>query len=120
MLFLLNNDIVELSVPEAHLGARWRAMGCGNPHELRAQDAIDFVRDRVSHALGSGRNLTESELKDFAALIITKTGANSIVLTPRADGSLDPRLQDVPRLVLETYKRGADNENADTASRIEA
>ncbi|MEL7230895.1 MAG: hypothetical protein AAGJ85_00110 [Pseudomonadota bacterium] len=107
MLFLLNDHIVELDVPEAHLNRRWRAIGCGHPNDLRAQDAIEFVARAMSDARRSGKALDMLAIKDFAALIVTKTGANSLILRSRADGSMEPRLQDLPRLVLETYQRGA-------------
>ncbi|MEO1641726.1 MAG: hypothetical protein AAFR74_00215 [Pseudomonadota bacterium] len=110
MLFLLNDQIAELDAPEAHLLRRWRSMGCGDPFQMRAQDAIEFVRDAVSAKLRSGARLDNLVLQDYAALIVAKTGANSLILKPRADGSLEPRLQDLPRLVLETYKRGAAND----------
>lgn len=106
MLFLLNDHIVEIEIPEAHLHRRWRAIGCGNPHELRPQDAIEHVSHAMSEALRSGQTPNAMALQDYAALIMAKTGANSLILKPRADGSLEPRLQNVPNMVLETYQRG--------------
>ena len=110
MLFLLNDHIVELEMPEARLRQRWRSIGCGDPHTLRAQDAIEFVGNRVCEAMRKRVALSIEELKDYAALIIAKTGANSLMLKPRPNGRLEPRLQDLPRLVLETYQRGAAND----------
>lgn len=112
MLFLLNTDIVELNEPEAHLSRRWRVIGCGDPNTMRAQDAIEFVRCAVSDARAAGYKPNRTQLEDYAALISMKTGANSLLLKPRADGSLEARLQDVPQLVLETYQRGAANQAA--------
>jgi len=110
MLFLLNDHIVELDMPEAHLRQRWRSIGCGDPHTLRAQDAIEFVGSRVCEAMRKSAALSPEELKDYAALIIAKTGANSLMLKPKSNGGLEPRLQDLPKLVLETYQRGAAND----------
>ena len=56
--------------------------------------------------LGCDENL----LKDMAALIIAKTGANSLILKPAPDGLFEARLRDVPPLVLETYRSGAAND----------
>ena len=110
MLFLLNDSLVELPVPELHLQQRWRAMGCGDPFKLRAQDAINFVTDQIAAAGQAGQKITVEQAHDFAALIIAKTWANSLILKPTAGGRLEPRLYDLPKLVLETYRRGAAND----------
>ena len=120
MLFLLNDRIVEIELPEAHLQRRWRSMGCGDPHHMRAQEAIEFVRDAMSVSLRKREQPSPEILRDYAALILSKTGANSLILRPRADGSLEPRLQDIPLMVLETYKRGAANDEAQTRQRANA
>lgn len=108
MLFLLNDHIVELASPEARLLQRWRTMGCGDPRVLRAQEAIDFTADYV----GALRNIDQDIVLDVAALIISKTGANNLTLKPTASGKLEPRLRDLPPMVLETYQRGAANDEA--------
>lgn len=114
MLFLLNETIVDVAVPEVHVQQRWKAMGCADPRTMRAQDAISFVQTKFEkHGQGRAR-LSEEMLRDMAALIITKTGANSLILRPTASGGLEPRLRDVPPMVLETYKRGAANDGQKT------
>ena len=113
MLFLLNHQIVEIASPEALLLERWRAMGCGDPRTLRAQQTIDFVTHRFAEIsdLPEAEKLEHS--RELAALIVAKTGANSLIFKPTASGGLEPRLQDLPQIVLQTYLRGAAND-ADT------
>lgn len=113
MLFLLNDHIVELSSPEAHLLGRWREMGCGDPRALRAQDAIEYAKNQVEGFARSGKLLDQQTLLDLAALIVAKTGANSLILKPAASGRLEPRLRTLPQIVLETYQRGAANDRSD-------
>jgi len=110
MLFLLNDTVIEIDAPEAHLMQRWRAIGCGDPRQLRAQQAVAFAIERfisLKHANSEEQTLGQS---DIAALIVAKTGANSLILKPNASGGYEPRLRDVPILVLETYLRGAAND----------
>ncbi len=108
MLFLLNDMIVDVEAPETRLLQRWREMGCGDPRMLRAQDAIHYIQDVFSR---NGRAPLEPETAmDIAALVVAKTGANSLILKPTISGGVEPRLSDVPALVLETYRRGADND----------
>ena len=111
MLFLLNDMIVEIAVPEMHLQQRWREIGCGDPQTLRAQDALGFVQDKMAEQSAENGNLDEDMARDMAALIITKTGANSLILKPTSSGAFEPRLRDLPILVLETYQRGAANDD---------
>lgn len=120
MLFLLNDHIVELEAPETHLRQRWRAMGCGDPYRMRAQEAIEFVREAVTQITRNGGQLQQEQIRDFASLIVAKTGANALILKPRADGALEPRLQDVPLLVLEAYQRGAANDSPRKPARAPA
>ena len=110
MLFLLNDTVIEIDAPEAHLMQRWRAIGCGDPRQLRAQQAVAFAVDRFADL--DAANLDEQDLVrlDIAALVIAKTGANSLILKPNAGGEYEPRLRDIPVLVLETYQRGAAND----------
>ncbi|MEM8615988.1 MAG: hypothetical protein AAGF20_03535 [Pseudomonadota bacterium] len=110
MLFLLNDQIIEIANPELHLNRRWRAMGCGNPLTLRVQAALAFVTEAVQTQRVAGEPVASDLAQDLAALIITKTGANSLILKPTASGSLEPRLRDLPPIVLETYQRGAAND----------
>lgn len=120
MLFLLNERIVEVAAPEVRLQQRWRELGCGDPHALRAQDAIEFVTRQVSEHVRAGYELCDDKAMDLAALIIAKTGANSLMLKPCASGELEPHLRDVPVMVLETYRRGADNDRGLEPFRKEA
>lgn len=105
MLFLLNDKVIEVNAPEAHLLERWRTIGCGDPRQMRAHDAVEFVAARHE----------DLQSMDIAALIIAKTGANSLMLKPTASGGVEPRLRDIPPLVLETYQRGAANDQDDRA-----
>lgn len=113
MLFLLNDKVIEVATPEAHLLERWREIGCGDPRQLRAQDAVAFAtacyRDQIEASAAPNPVL----YADIAALIIAKTGANSLILKPTASGDVEPRLRDVPPLVLEAYQRGAANDQVD-------
>jgi len=108
MLFLLNDTLVEVPVPEARLQSRWRRMGCGDPTTLMASEAINFVREKVHEIQARREPLEKDQCEDFASLIIATTGANCLILKPTASGELEPRLRDLPRPVLETYKRGVD------------
>ena len=110
MLFLLNDTVIEIDAPEAHLMRRWRAIGCGDPRQLRAQQVIEFAVARfidLKHATAAEKALGQA---DIAALVIAKTGANSLILKPNVAGGFEPRLKDIPPLVLETYLRGAAND----------
>ena len=110
MLFLLNDKVIEITAPEAHLMQRWREIGCGDPRLLRAQAAVEFaVKHFLAGQASASSDLLAVEL-DIAALIIAKTGANSLILKPTPAGAFEPRLRDVPNLVLETYQRGAAND----------
>ncbi|MDJ0922625.1 MAG: hypothetical protein QNI84_15965 [Henriciella sp.] len=116
MLFLLNDMIVEIDQPELHLQTVWRSMGCPDPRGMRAQDAVEFVQKK----LAGGYPLNADEARNFAALIVAKTGANSLIFKPTASGTLEPRLRHVPTLVLDTYRRGAANEGGETRYLISA
>ncbi|MEM7639957.1 MAG: hypothetical protein AAGA89_05180 [Pseudomonadota bacterium] len=110
MLFLLNDTVIEIDAPEAHLMQRWRAIGCGDPRQLRAQQAIEVAIERFA-ALDAETPEDQVLYKtDIAALVIARTGANSLILKPSATGGYEPRLRDVPTLVLEAYQRGAAND----------
>jgi len=110
MLFLLNDKVIEINAPEAHLMQRWRTIGCGDPRTLRAQDAVEAAMQTYRALPGPINEADPEALKDIAGLIIAKTGANCLILKPTAAGGYDPRLRDVPPLVLETYQRGAAND----------
>lgn len=110
MLFLLNDKVIEIEMPETHLMQRRREIGCGDPRNLRAQQAVEFAVQRFVSLRRAGADEVLAGQKDIAALIIAKTGANSLILKPNAAGGFEPRLRDVPPLVLETYQRGAAND----------
>jgi len=109
MLFLLNDRVVELDAPEARVSGRWREIGCGDPRELRALEAVDFVKSKAQSLL-DGSVADDEMLKDLAALIVSKTGANSFILKPTPSGMVEARLSNIPDLVLETYRAGAAND----------
>lgn len=106
MLFLLNDRIVDVSLPEMHLERRWKTIGCGTPYALRAQDVVDFVQARLDTIRIFDRDLSDSEAADLAALIISRTGANSLILRHRSDGSTDPILRLIPSAVLDVFAMG--------------
>lgn len=110
MLFLLNHRVLEVETPEALLLERWRTMGCGDPRTMRAQQAIDFVTERFTEIMQLTDIDSDEAYTELAALIVAKTGANSLVFKPTASGRLEPRLQDLPQIVLQTYLRGAAND----------
>ena len=110
MLFLLNDKVIEIETPEARIMGRWREIGCGDPRQLRAHEAVEFVKTKFQSMTKAARAQNEDALKDLAALIVAKTGANSLILKPTASGDFEPRLKDVPAIVLETYLRGAAND----------
>lgn len=107
MLFLLNDKVIEIDAPEARILGRWRDMGCGDPRLMRAHEAVDFVKTRIDP---SSEPQEDEALRDYAALIISKTGANSLILKPTPAGDVEARLSNVPQLVLETFKTGAAND----------
>ncbi|MGC6499267.1 MAG: hypothetical protein ACON4C_03670 [Henriciella sp.] len=109
MLFLLNTTVVDVMVPEARLMSRWRQLGCGDPSDLQAADALDFVEQVMSRHLSTRQILDPDLAMDLAALIITKTGANCMSFAPAQDGGFKARLRDLPSLVLETYRDGSLN-----------
>lgn len=110
MLFLLNDKVIEIDSPEAHLSRRWREIGCGDPRQLRAQDAVEVATRAYAEIGQNGPEMHLTRCHDIAALIIAKTGANGLILKPTAAGGFEPRLRDIPPLVLETYQRGAAND----------
>lgn len=112
MLFLLNDRVIEIETPEARLLGRWREIGCGDPRQLRAHQAVEFVKARYLDLVKSAPTVCEEQLRDLGALIVSKTGANSLILKPTVSGDVEPRLRDVPPIVLETYQRGAANDQA--------
>jgi len=119
VLFLLNHTIFDLEAPEALLLERWPAIGCGDPACLPVHKAVDFVTERFRQLADQPVAEQAERLKELAALIVTKTGANSLTFRLTASGQSEPRLQDLPYPVLQTYLRGAANdENTDRKAAI--
>ncbi|MBO6687631.1 MAG: hypothetical protein JJ931_07880 [Henriciella sp.] len=116
MLFLLNDTVIEIDAPEARVLARWRDMGCGDPRKLRASDAVEFAKTQLHPWMGRTAEADPDLLGDIAALIVSKTGANSLILKPIAGGLFEARLQDVRPLVLETFRAGVANDRDDRQS----
>ena len=116
MLFLLNDQIVDVEIPEMHLERRWRRIGCGQPHAIRACDVVNFVHARLDQARIFIRAIDYQEACDLAALIIARTGANSFILRRRRDGSSEPILRLVPQDILEVYALGAANDEGSAPS----
>lgn len=106
MLFLLNETIVEIDLPEAHLARRWRMMGCGEPAGMRAREAVDFVREVIDQSREKGTLIDAQTERDLAALIIAKTGANAIQIVPRISGPGEARLSTIDEPVLEAFRVG--------------
>ena len=102
MLFLLNDRIVDVPLPEMHLERRWQRIGCGSPYAMRPHEVIDFVRSRLS----VDAHMTLDTARDLASLIIARTGANSLIIRHRLDGSCEPMLRLIPVPVLEVFARG--------------
>lgn len=96
MLFLLNNQIIEIDAPELHLSRYWKRIGCGEPTSLRASDAVDFAVRVVNAHTSEGIDMEETVQQDLAALIVAKTGANAALF----DGSRTARLNILPEAVL--------------------
>lgn len=106
MLFLFNDRIIELDVPEAHLSKRWKTLGCGDPYGMRAREAIDFASRVVCENHSEGLDVDSALAEDLAALIISKTGANAVMFPP----SGEPRLTILPDAILAKLRErsGAD------------
>jgi len=105
MLFLLNNQVLELELPEHRLARRWRVMGCGDPHAMRAREAVDFARSVVDAAHVAGEPLGQETALDLAALIVAKTGANAAQFVPRASGTSEARINTFAEPVLDLFRR---------------
>ena len=114
MLFLLDNRVVDVEMPEIRLAKRWRILGCGDPHSMRARDAIDFARAVVDESRADQGEIDIEIARDIAALIISKTGANSAQFIPRDIGPSEARLDSLPEDVLAAFRARGDSE-ADTA-----
>ena len=110
MLFLLNDKIAEIDIPEIHLSKRWKSLGCGDPYGMRARDALDFVTRVVADHVREGIPIDTVLIQDLGSLIIAKTGANA-ALFPAQDGNVsEPRLTILPEAILRTLKQRAEKE----------
>ena len=114
MLFLFNDRVIDIDLPENRLQRRWRRLGCGDPHMMRARDAIDFARAVVDQAQSDALSLTEDTVQDLAALIISKTGANAVQFVPRVTGPSEPRLSTIAPEALEAFR----TQSADQADQL--
>ncbi len=104
MLFLLNEQIVDVAIPEIHLSKRWKVLGCGDPSSMRARDALEFVARVVSAHVQEGVPMEGSLVEDLAALIIAKTGANA-ALFPVMDKRVgEARLTILPETILASLR----------------
>lgn len=118
MLFLLNDQIIEIESPEIHLSSRWKSIGCGEPYALMARDAIDFVRAVVDEHAKQGMALDTLLSQDLASLIVAKTGANAILFINQASGTSETRLTMIPDAVLQTL-RSRMEDNGETVDMAE-
>ena len=104
MLFLLNEQIVEVSIPEIHLSKRWKVLGCGDPASMRAREALEFVARVVAAHAEEGVPMETALVEDLAALIIAKTGANA-ALFPIVDKRVgEARLTILPETILASLR----------------
>ena len=107
MLFLLNDQIIEIDSPEARLNMRWHALGCTAPDQLRARDAIDFATRIMDDLFVKNASPDADMATDLAALIIARTGANAILFARPQPGRTEPRLTVLPEPILETLRTRA-------------
>ena len=116
MLFLFNNRVVEVELPELRLARRWRTLGCGDPRALRARDAVEFARCVIDQAERDAVALEDETVLDIAALIISKTGANAVQFVPRMSGPSEPRLSNIQPEALETFRSAGNVRDAERFS----
>ncbi|MEL6258039.1 MAG: hypothetical protein AAFQ67_03150 [Pseudomonadota bacterium] len=100
MLFLFNDQVVELEAPEARLIGRWRSLGCGDPACLMAREALDFVSRVWADHVNGGFELENDTLLDLAALVVAKTGANAALFPATGRLDAEPRLTLLPEAIL--------------------
>lgn len=110
MLFLLNDKIAEIDIPEIHLSKRWKCLGCGDPYGMRARDALDFVTRVIADHVREGMPIDTVLVQDLGSLIIAKTGANAALFPGRDARVGEPRLTILPEAILRTLKQRADQE----------
>jgi len=104
MLFLLNDQIVDVAIPEIHLSKRWKVLGCGDPGSMRAREALEFVARVVSAHVEEGIALEPILVEDLASLIIAKTGANAALFPVNGNKVGDARLTILPETILASLR----------------
>jgi len=117
MLFLFNDRVIDVELPENRVQKRWRRLGCGDPHLMRARDAIDIARAVVDQSGADGASLDEDTVHDLAALIIAKTGANAVQFVPRVTGPSEPRLSTIAHEALEAFRAQSARREDETRQR---
>lgn len=110
MLFLLNDTIAEIDIPEIHLSKRWKSLGCGDPYGMRARDALDFVTRVVADHVRENVPIDTILIQDLGSLIIAKTGANAALFPTLGDTVAEPRLTIIPEAILRTLQQRAEKE----------
>jgi hypothetical protein len=110
MLFLLNDQIVEIETPEVHLAKRWKTLGCGEPLGMRAREALDFTAKIVAAHVAEGIPLEASLLQDIGALIISKTGANAALFPVYGRVMGEARLTILPETILAALRERQETE----------
>ena len=110
MLFLMNDQITGIDIPEMHLSKRWKSLGCGDPYGMRARDALEFVSRVMAEHVKEGIRLEESLLQDLGALIIAKTGANAALFPIFGHTVGEPRLTILPETILASLKERMSHE----------
>lgn len=118
MLFLLNNQVLDLELPEHRLARRWRIMGCGDPVALRAREAVEFARQIVDDTRAAGEDIDEDCALDIAALIVAKTGANAAQFVPRPSGISEPRINTFSEQVLDLFRAAQDETQSPWVSAV--
>lgn len=109
MLFLLNNRVVDVDIPEARLARRWKTIGCGDPYGMRARHALEFTQSLMCDYATKGEIIDEDLAEDLAALLIAKTGANAVLFPSMESAEAEPRLTILPEAILESLKRHLEN-----------
>ena len=110
MLFLMNDQITEIEIPEMHLAKRWQSLGCGDPYGMRAREALNFASRVVGEHLKERIPLEDSLLQDLGSLIIAKTGANAVLFPVFGSVVGEPRLTILPEAILRALKQRSEQE----------
>ncbi|KCZ93743.1 hypothetical protein [Hyphomonas johnsonii] len=110
MLFLLNDRIAEIDIPEIHLSKCWKTLGCGDPYGLRARDALDFATRVITQHVADNLPLEPELVEDLGSLIIAKTGANAALFPVQGNAVGEPRLTILPEAILRSLQQRAEEE----------